>query len=309
MKKDKTEIINNIQELSTLDLRTELLFDALIDSKVDDQSIVIKPRGLFYRKYSKDKMSILTDSVNPDIVNIDVSRDGFYDILPESFVHNYRNRGVKDDAIQEFKIRKKEEKEARNFFSPLENELFRFRHIVENYESDFFAKIDNNSIIDIIKLILVVDDDIPEKLVVKMFFSLLKLNQNSVQIVENIVAVLENILEEKVSYQVGNIELEHTHDELYGKQDLVLGINTTLQSNQKIFLKKYNFTIGPLKDSNNLQKYFNNGNMGKFIDAFFNLFLPFHIQFSTNITLNKEEEQFVFGDTIYKSRLGISTVL
>jgi hypothetical protein len=309
MKKDKTEIVNNIQELTNLDLRTELLFDALLDSKVDDQSIVIKPRGLFYRKYSRDKMSVSMDAVNTDIVNIDVSRDGFYDILPESFVHNYRNRGVKDDAIQEFKIRKKEEKEARNFFSPLENELFRFRHIVENYESDFFAKIDNSSIIDIIKLILVVDNDIPDKLIVKMFFSLLKLNENAVQTIENIVATLENILEEKVSFRIGNIELENTHDELYGKQELVLGINTTLQSNQKIFLKKYNFTIGPLKDSNNLQKYFNNGSMDKFVNAFFNLFLPFHIQFTVNVILDKKEEQFVMEDSMYKSRLGISTVL
>jgi hypothetical protein len=49
--------------------------------------------------------------------------------------------------------------------------------------------------------------------------------------------------------------------------------------------------------------------METFVTTFFNLFLPFHFQFSFDINLNDEDEQFKMDDSIYKSRLGISTVI
>jgi hypothetical protein len=305
----KIDFINNHRQLTTFDLKSELLFNALLDKEVDDLNIVIKSNGLFYRKFSKDKMNIAPDAVNPDIINIEISRDGFYDILPESFVHNYRDKEIKDDAVQEYKNRKREEKEARHFFNPLENELFRFRHGVEQYESDFFANLSSNGIVDIIKIILVVEDSIPDYLVVKMFYALLKHNQNTDQSVENIIKILEDMLDEKVTYTATNIKLEHAYDVVEKNNDLIMGINTTLESHQRIFLKKYLFSIGPLKNSENLQLFFQNQTMESFVRTFFNLFLPFHVQYSFDIHLNFEDEQFTMDDSIYKSRLGISTVL
>lgn len=301
--------VENYRHLTPFDLRAELLFDMLLKNKTDDLDIVLQPKSVFYRKFSKDTMNITTDANDSDILNIDISRDGFYDILPESITHNYRNRDQRNDASQEFKIRKKEEKEARHFYNPLENELFRFRHEIEKYESDFFSKISTNGIADVIRMILGVEDNIPDILTVKMFYALMKQKGNAGQSVEDISLVLEKILGEKISFTSRNIQLENGHDVEADSGEMIMGITTTLQSNQEIFLKKYNFNIGPLKNPDNLPNYFDDQVLQNFLNTFFNLFLPFQVQYSFEIQLNHEDELFSMDDTIYKSRLGISTVI
>ena len=301
--------VENYRHLTPFDLRAELLFDMLLKNKTDDLDIVMQTKGVFFRKFSKDTMNISIDPNDADILNIDISRDGFYDILPESITHNYRNREQRNDASQEFKIRKKEEKEARHFYNPLENELFRFRHEIEKYEADFFSKISTNGIADIIRMVLGVEDNIPDILTVKMFYALMKQKGNAGQNISDISHVLEKILGEKVSFTSRNIQLENGHDVEAGSGEMIMGINTTLQSNQEIFLKKYNFNIGPLKNPDHLPNYFDHQVLQKFLNTFFNLFLPFQVQYSFEIQLHHEDELFSMDDTIYKSRLGISTVI
>jgi hypothetical protein len=302
-------ILNKQRQLTSFDLRVELLFDALLENNTEDSDIVIKSKGLFYRRFSKDKMNIYSNPLDNDVINIDISRDGFYDVLPENISHNSKSSQIRNNFSQDFKTRKKEEKEARHFFNPIENELFRFRHSIEKYESDFFIKLSSIGIADIIKTILVVEDTIPDSLIVKMFYALLKQNKNNNQSIDCVCEILEDMLGEKVTYNTTNIKLEQVHDTVEKSTDYILGINSTLESNQQIFLKKYVFEIGPLKNSKNLQNYFLNQTTETFLKTFFNLFLPFHVQFSFNIKLNLEDEQFEMNEKNYKSRLGISTRL
>ena len=298
-----------VRHLKSFDFKSELLFDALLESEIEDVNIVVKPNGLFYRNFRKDMMRLASDPIKSHVVNIDVSRDGFYDILPENITHNNQDGELYGNAVKEFKRRKIEEKEARNFFNPLENELFRFRHAVEKYESVFLSNLNTNKVSDTIRTILAVDDAIPDNYVVKLYYALLKQNQVREQNIEKIIQTLEEIIQEKVNCTVSNIKLSNTHDVNAKKEDMILGINTTLESNEKIFLKKYNFTFGPLKKSENLELFFKNELMETFITTFFNLFLPFHIQYSFEIKLNGDDEQFVINDDNFKSRLGISTVI
>ncbi|NJM78905.1 MAG: hypothetical protein HC854_03420 [Flavobacterium sp.] len=179
-------------------------------------------------------MLISTDPNDSDILNIDISRDGFYDILPESVSHNYSNNNS-SDPVEEFKTRKKEEKEARHFFNPIENELFRFKHAVEENESKFFSNLNANGIVDIIKTILVFKENIPDTLIVKMFYALLQQKENSRQDITEIVSILEQIIEEKITYSVTNIKLEHLSDNNEKTNDFIMGINTTLESYEEIF--------------------------------------------------------------------------
>ncbi len=308
MKKSNT-ILNNQRHLTTFDLRAELLFDSLLDNNFLDENINIKYKGLFYRGFNKDKMSIHEDVSDKDVLNIDISRDGFYDILPESISHNYRNSEQKEDVVTEFKNRKREEKEARHFFNPIENEFFRFKHQIEKYESDFFADLSADGIVDIIKLIMVVENTIPDHLIVKMFYALLKQNESKKHSIESICKILEGMLVERVSYTTSNIKLENVYDIENKNDNLILGINTTLASSQEIFLKKYNFIIGPLKNPENLENYFQNQTIETFVTTFFNLFLPLQVQFSFDVKLDLDSEQFWLDESVYKSRLGISTVL
>lgn len=301
---------NNYRKLTRFDVRVEVLFEALIKNDTRDANIVIKPNGLFYRKFSKDLMSIIQDVNNPDVLNISVSRDGIYDILPESITHNYRGRDLREDPVQDFKSRKKEEKEARHFFNPLENEFFRFRHSIEKFESDFFASLSTSGVADIIKTILGVEKELPDFFLVKMFYALMKQKSNPKSKMRDLCDILENIMGEHVYFTSSHIELEHVFDIEEKQEDMIMGINTTLASSDRIFLKKYHFNVGPLKNPDNLPLYFGGQVLENFLTTFFNLFIPFHSQFSFQLHLNPEDEQFAMDDsTVYKSRLGISTVL
>jgi len=307
---DNQFFTENYRRLARFDVKVEVLFNALLENNIKDANVIIKPNGLFYRKFSKDLMSITQDAVNPDILNIAVSRDGFYDILPESITHDYKGREVREDPVQDFKSRKKEEKEARFFFNPIENELFRFRHAIEKYESGFFASMSTYGVADIIRTILGIEKEIPEFLVVKMFYALMRQKTNPKSKIEDLCVILEDIMGEHVSFTSDNIRLEHVFDIEEKAEDMIMGINTTLASSEKIFLKKYNFSVGPLQNPDNLPLYFGGQVLENFLTTFFNLFIPFHSQFSFEIHLNPEDELFSMDDnTIYKSRLGISTVL
>lgn len=304
-----TYLLENYRNLTKFDFKAELLFDALLKAGTPDEDISLKNNGLFYRRYSKDVLTITTDANDSDIVNIALSRDGIYDVLPESLTHNYRGNDEREDPADEFKKRKREEKEARHFYNPLENELFRFRYEIEKYESDFFSSINLGGVADIIRIILGIDNIIPDALAVKLFYAFMKQKNSGSQDINHICKILESILLEKVTYKTSNIKLEHVYDIEGQGSDMIMGITTTLESSENIFLKKYDFKIGPLVNPDNLPYYFSGQVLEAFLSTFFNLFIPFQSQFTFTIMLNAEDELFNMDDTLYKSRLGISTVL
>ena len=255
-------------------------------------------------------MGVQQDRNDPEMLNISVSRDGIYDILPQSITHDYRGRDVREDPVADFKSRKKEEKHARNFFSPLENEFFLFRHEVEKFESEFLSGLNTTGVADIIKDILGIEKDMPDQLVIKLFYALMMQKSKPVNDIDGLCAILSGIIGEDVSFTSDNITLENNYDIESDQQEMIMGITTTLASSEKIFLKKYHFKIGPLARPSNLPLYFTGDELENFLHAFFNLFIPFHSQFSFEIRLNAEDEMFSMDDElIYKSRLGISTVL
>jgi len=307
---DKQSFTENYRGLMKFDARVELLYDMLLKHGVQQDDINIKPNGLFYRKYSKDVMSVSQDNIDSDILNINVSRDGIYDILPQSITHDYRGRDQREDPVQDFKSRKKEEKEARHFFNPLENEFFLFRHEIEKFESKFLSGLSTTGVADIIKTILGIEKPMPDNLVIKLFYALMMQKSKPANNIGELCQILKDIIGEQVSYTTDNIMLENNFDIEEKQEEMIMGINTTLASSEKIFLKKYHFKVGPLTKPSNLPLYFIGEELENFLNAFFNLFIPFHSQFSFEMSLNTEDEMFSMDDEIiYKSRLGISTVL
>ncbi|MGS2740400.1 hypothetical protein [Sinomicrobium sp. M5D2P17] len=302
-------VFEELQDIPSFDLKAELLFEVLMRRKIQEKDITVIPQGNFFRKFSKDVMQVELDMNHADMWHFKVSRDGFYDILPEGITHNYRTRSRSEDPVEEYKKRKREEKEARYFFNPLENEFFRFRHEIEKYESDFFRDINAYGLSDVIRMILGVSGKVPDELLVKMFFLLMRQKNYVSRNTEDVRKGLEAIIGEKVKVISKNVKLEQVFDPYEKTDDMLLGINTTLVSKEEIYLKKYHFVIGPLKDSKKLLEYVNKGQMESFLEAFFHLFLPCQVQFSYQLMLNDDDRLFRLNETLYQSRLGISTVI
>lgn len=291
-------------------MRSEVLLDILLNEGIDDANLKFLFDGTFYRKFNSDVMRVESDPNDGELMNIHLSRDGFYNVLPEGVTHDYRNEYKKTDPVSAYKKRKREEAQAKHFYGPLENELLRFKQQVEANESEFFQNISTHGNADIIRMILGIKEDVPDAIIVKLFALLMQQKSFVSNDINNIKRALASIIGEKVSVTTKNIKLAQNTDIVTNNEEHTLNTTFTLESNNEIFLKKHHFIIGPLHSSSRLLDYICNGSMKKFLAIFFNLFLPYYAQYSYQVNLSSKDEQFdINNEIIYKSRLGISTVL
>ena len=121
-------------------LRAEALCADLLGNGFSFKDLVIKHAGSFKKSYRNDVESLtINNKEGSDKENLEVelNRDGIYDRLPEGLFHqsrgNANTRGLAK-MVEEYKRYRDEEKQARKFFQPLDQELFRYSVLVEQEE-------------------------------------------------------------------------------------------------------------------------------------------------------------------------------
>lgn len=112
------------------DFRAEVILANWQEEGLDFQTI-IRPRGLSARNYDRDILRAKYN-IKQDLFFLDLNRRGLYDTLPESFFHQpgigkARNREQATEMAKHSRAQRREEEEARKFFLPLEQRLYRAR--------------------------------------------------------------------------------------------------------------------------------------------------------------------------------------
>lgn len=120
------------------DYRLEALIAFWLENGVVNlDQLTIFPEGTFCRPYSKDVLEVKQPEVpgSGDLM-LHISREGLYDMLPEGLFHQAEQKSQKntEDAVAESERYRKEEKAARQFFLPLEQEFYRQRIWLEHTE-------------------------------------------------------------------------------------------------------------------------------------------------------------------------------
>lgn len=109
------------------------------DFEADQISVV--PMGARQSAFAKDIIGhsfYYSDSKRKECLNIEVNREGLYDMLPEGLFHlppTGSSGFSEEEMIEDVKKRRAEEKNARKFFTPFEAELNYLRTILELYEN------------------------------------------------------------------------------------------------------------------------------------------------------------------------------
>jgi type VI secretion system protein ImpH len=122
---------------------------------VKPDQIIILPVGPQQRAYAKEITDVTSyQSVyrNREMVNININREGLYDMLPEGLFHLPPASSVmitEGEMIKDIAQRREEEKQARRFFAPMEAELYHLRTIIALYESRLDKKSDYDELINI----------------------------------------------------------------------------------------------------------------------------------------------------------------
>jgi hypothetical protein len=309
----KSQIEDTIQNIR-YDLKAEVVLADLIENGFEKDDFIIIPNGTFRRRYSRDiAYTSLLKLPNGQVpVGIYINRDAIYDTLPEGFFHekteSKENEPLK--ASNSSKKLKAEEKAARNFFLPFENELFIQKINLELEERKILSHFSEN-ILDDIAPDFWSFDNVAERIYLSRMAKFLHLSYKiagnlqltgkclgailnedvNVSREERCMIIKENKSNEKNSYcSLGSASLG---------VDFICGDSFNIKSN---FL---HFTIGPLKNTN-VSDYLENGKISNFIDCFCRFFVPAEQDVLTsifvkpgdyNFTLNSSEDSPVLGYT------------
>jgi hypothetical protein len=119
-------------------LKAEALCAELMANGVSFDDLIIKQAGSFRKSYRNDIELIDQNKGNRDEeILIEINRDSIYDKLPEGLFHQTKgggNTAGMKAMIGEYRRYRDEEKQARKFFQPIEQELFRYAVMVEEEE-------------------------------------------------------------------------------------------------------------------------------------------------------------------------------
>ncbi|HMP91929.1 MAG TPA: hypothetical protein PKD90_03605 [Phnomibacter sp.] len=121
-------------------LKAEVLCTELLRHKLQFDQLVVQHIGNFRKSFRADVESIETginERTQRFETTLKVHRDSLYDRLPEGLFHQPQGHSRVGNAEQmkaEHRRYKEEEAQARRFFAPFEQELFRYRLLVEQTE-------------------------------------------------------------------------------------------------------------------------------------------------------------------------------
>lgn len=139
------------------DYKAAVLAAELVEAGFDINRLFIWPSGSARRNFSKDVLSVewyAPDGGYKDYLCIKSSREGLYDMLPEGLFHAsvpYSSTRTTEELIDQIKLHKEQEKQARKFFLPLEAEINMFRVLIELHENKIDKKNIYNDLVEIFR--------------------------------------------------------------------------------------------------------------------------------------------------------------
>ena len=295
-KKSLEELVREIESIS-YDIRAEVIANELLESNsVVPDEITISNHGQFSRAHRSDVLGAAIQDDNYDkqeFLNIQLSRDSMYDALPEGFVHSLNENNTDKSVgqmIREHKHQKRQEAEARNFFTPFENEIFHYRTKIESVERDFLYKLNGSKPLEFFYDFWGLPHIYPAILVSK-FIQLLPYAYKIVGDIDLACRCLASIIEEKVSFTTTTSKEYSEEGEQIVLGENRLGVDFISGNNYMDYSLYVTIEIGPIVNKP-FHNYINNGEIKIFIDCFYEHFFPMEVEIKTVLLMNEQTEEF-----------------
>lgn len=307
------QIVSEINQLK-YDIRAEVLLNDLLQNKVLlPNQYWVSYQGQFTRSYRTDILEAKAIDFNFDKIpylQVDISRDGLYDMLPESITHNAKNekpdKGV-ETMMQEYKIRKQQEKSARRFFTPFENEFFSVGVNIEGFEYESFRKLNDSDMPELFYKLWDIPSYFPKYLASK-FMRLLPYAYQIVGDIPLTTHILSELLGEKVT--IKDNEYEQYTDLNLGVclgNDITLGVNFIIGTNYEDYTKHLVLEIGPIENTS-FMNYILDGKYLEFVRMYCEYFFPIEVETQIEILLSDEERYFQIREE-FPTFLGYNTYI
>ena len=293
------------------DIRAEVIINNLLkNGDIDDLDYLISKQGQFSRAYRYDVLDsgiVDFDLDANQILKIVLSRDSLYDMLPENLTHAARNDAPGKDVdamIREHQVQKKQQKAARLFFQPFENEIFNYGVNIEGFEQDFLSDLNGFLVHEMFYDFWGISKELSPLLVSKLI-RILPYSYKIVGDIDLACHILSSLLNEKVNYNTKDYQKYLDEDEGVLLGEARLGLELITGNSYDDYSRHINLQIGPLENSA-FSEYIHNGMMKKFVDLFYEYFFPIEVEVETTILLPKTKENFEFSPN-QNSILGYNT--
>ncbi|UCA61773.1 hypothetical protein KB553_09630 [Chryseobacterium rhizoplanae] len=290
---------NIAEEIGALyyDIRAEVVVSNLLKSgDLEGDDYIIEKDGQFSRAYRYDILASEVSNCDlgrSDFLKLILSRDSIYDLLPEHITHdtgiNTTDKNV-DEMIQQYRIKKQEQKKSRLFFQPFENEIFRYGVEIETFEQDFLSELFGSLAPDMFYDFLGIDGQLYSPMTSKLI-RILPFAYKVVGDIELTAQILSLILEEKVKITRKSWKKYDNHEESSMLGECKLGLDMVAGNCYDHYSDHLQLSIGPLQKGV-FSDYINGGAKKRFLDLFSNYFFSADSETEINILLQKETEVF-----------------
>jgi len=270
------------------DIKAETQLVLAIEEGLQTDEFMVCCKDRFRREYSKDIVSAEQKEVAglQYILNILLSRNGFYDLLPEGLFFQSPKRSSNTssaaDMALDYKQNRKREDQIRNFFIPFENEFFFHRLKIEKEEMLLLEGLQSGILNEYFIKFWELPTNIPKRFIAPFLLLLPyahKISGNFLLTSQSLALILGEKVSIKTVY-ADFIEIENVKPSIVGEsllgQDLVCG-NSFWDGNPVIEIE-----IGPLAHSS-VASYLEGGNRNSLMETFMRFFIPAGID--TKITL------------------------
>ncbi|HEX8549650.1 MAG TPA: type VI secretion system baseplate subunit TssG [Cytophagaceae bacterium] len=293
------------------DVRTEVLVAELLNEGLSPDTITILHGGQHKRSYRRDldEAYIEVNKNNQNHLVFKLNRDSIYDSLPESLFHHIampQQGSTVKNMVGSYRKRKEEEKQARAFFAPIENEFFFQRAFIELMEQEFLEGLNKNNFDDYFLNFFNIPSGLPADFV-KKFAVLLPYCDKIIGNLSITFKSLELILGENVKFEIKDSVIEDI-DNACRLSESILGVDLILGTSFFPDESSLTVTIGPIKKEN-LNDFLEDSPGSKFIQTFYDFFLPASLDIETIFEVRDDALSFTLGSHEENSRLGFTTQL
>lgn len=262
---------------------------------------IIAPMGLEGRSLASDVIVAKPVKNQPEKTRIEIRREGLYDALPEGLFHE-----IVADETEDIQVNRKIEADARTFFLPYEQEFYRTRLQIEQFEralidghTSYFQANKYAKLWDISE---VLTDEQQKRLL-----SILPFVPNIIgdlDLTQNCFELLLNKPVELIQLSPRSITLDGTYEAILGST--FLGKNSILGKTYYDGTPVLELVIKDIVGGE-LDNYLADGKEGVFINYAADFLLPYDVDFEVRCEVKKEMQDFVLAAK--DSRLGYSSRL
>lgn len=283
--------IQNALQKHTADIKAEVMVASLYEKGILAEQIIIRNQGVFKRSYRKDIVDCEIKEINSfeEILEIGISRDGLYDILPEGLFHQ-SERGSNQSVqrmVEEHKKFKSEELVARKYFQPFENEFFKQKVQVEENEKNFYYRIlsEKNQLL---QQFWKLDSNLPLEASKRLLEFLPRAGKicGHIQLMQ---LALSKILLEEVKVLTYQMPLSMIcQDKMKSTQAQTLGIDSVMGATYEETIPVIEFMIGPCQ-SLSVEQFLPKNPYYLLLQKFYDCFTPLEAEIKTTFVTNKNQ--------------------